>query len=223
MLLVCCLFVGAQVQAAHITHHSLVFELDLENHSLEGRDEIRVEEISGPFHVLIGKAYKITAIQVGGATTYAEYLPASAALFGVRDDPRDASFWASVWAVPLPTSGGQTTGEYVIRWSGTAFDTAGLSGFSHDRIATEVNAFIGKEGVYLSPEAVYYPRIPRDLASFQAEVVLPADYRVVTSGQCTRDEATEGVRRVIHDEPNPIDGLTICAGKWRFLLSLRTK
>ncbi|MBM3324287.1 MAG: M1 family metallopeptidase [Calditrichaeota bacterium] len=213
-LLVCCLFAGAEIRAAHITHHSLVLELDLESHTLQGRDAIQVEGIGGSFHILIGKAYQITAIQVGNATTYAEYLPANAALFGVRDDPRDASFWASVWAVPLPMTEGKATGEYVIRWSGTAFDTAGLSGFSHDRLATEVNAFVGKEGVYLSSEAVYYPRIPRDLASFQTEVILPADYRVVTSGQCTLDEATEGTRRVVHNEPNPIDGLTICAGRW---------
>ncbi len=213
-LLICCLFAGAEIQAAHIAHHSLELKLDMESHSLQGRDVIQVEGIGGPLHVLIGKGYKITAIRMGGATTYAEYIPANAALFGVRDDPRDTDFWASVWAVPLPTSAGQTTCEYEIRWSGIAYDTAGLSGFSHEKITGEVNAFVGKEGVYLSPEAVFYPRIPRDLASFNTEVVLPADYRVVTSGQCTLDQATEGMRRVVYDEPNPIDGLTVCAGQW---------
>lgn len=199
--------------AWHVTHHDLALEFTLQNHTLQGRDNITVEG-SGPLHLLIGKDFKISAIRIGEGTTYAQYLPANAALFGVMDDPRDADFWESVWAVPINIPSGQTKATFEIRWSGTAMDTAGLTGFSHERIGMEVNAFIGEDGVYLSPEAVYYPRIPHDLASFRTEVTLPAEYRVVTSGRVLLDEATEGTRRVISDEPNPIDGLTISAGKW---------
>ena len=200
--------------AAHITRHSISLELNLDKHELRGCDAIKVENIQGPVHILIGKAFQISAIKVGQAATYAEYLPANATLFGVRDDSRDSSFWKSVWAVPLPIPDGQTACEFNICWSGIAYDTAGLSGFSHEKITAEVNAYIGAEGVYLSPEAVYYPRIPRDLAAFHTEVSLPADYRVVTSGQCTLDQVTEGMRRAVYDEPNLLDGLTICAGQW---------
>jgi aminopeptidase N len=210
-----CFFGVAQVwAAAHITHHSLQLELDLGKHQLQGRDRMTVAGVDGPFHILIGKAFEISAIRVGKATTFAKYLPATPALFGERDDPRDADFWASVWAVPLVLSPGQTESEIEIEWSGTAFDTAGLAGFSHDAVGPEVNAYLGEEGVYLSPEGVYYPRIPKDLAAFRTEVVLPGEYRVVTSGRSLLDEVTEGTRRVIYDEPNPIDGLTISAGKW---------
>lgn len=200
--------------AAHITHHSMRLELDLENHKFQGRDQMKVEGVNGTFHILIGKACEISAIRVGKGVTYAQYLPATPALFGVQDDPQDADFWASVWAVPIAVPAGQPKMELEIRWSGVAFDTAGLVGFSHDKVGPEVKAYIGKKGVYLSPEAVYYPRIPKDLAAFRTEVVLPAQYRVVTSGQSRLDEATEGVRRVVYDEPNPIDGLTISAGQW---------
>ncbi|MBU1936795.1 hypothetical protein KKG05_05295, partial [bacterium] len=209
------LLTAAPLEAAwHVTHHDMSLTFDLVQHSFQAQDRITVEGTGSSLYLMIGKNYAISSIQVGGGTTYADYLPASAKLFGVPDDPRDEEFWASTWAVPIEVPAGKTKFDIELHWSVIAFDTAGLTGFSHERIGMEVNAYISEEGVYLSPEAVYYPRIPRDLASFHTEVVIPAEYRVVTSGECLFDAATEGQRRVVCSEPNPIDGLTISAGKW---------
>ena len=197
-----------------VTHHEMSLEFNLEQHSLQGHDLITVEGTGNSLHLLMGKDYAISSIRVGEGTTYAEYLPANAELFDVPDDPRDEDFWASTRAVPIEVPKGQTKFEIELRWSGTAFDTTGLSGFSHEKIGMEVNAYISEEGVYLSPEAVYYPRIPSDLATFHTEVIVPTEYRVITSGETLLDEATEGQRRVVCNEPNPIDGLTVSAGKW---------
>lgn len=107
------------------------------------------------------------------------------------------------------------THRYTLRYAGTIHAPPTVAQFSRERIADQTAGTIQEEGVFLSPEAGWYPRDGKARRRFRLEAQLPAGWDAVAEGSlAAREENAQGIR-VVYDASHPTEGLHLVAGKWR--------
>jgi len=105
--------------------------------------------------------------------------------------------------------------RYSIRYAGVLHDPPKVAQFSRERIADQTDGTIQPEGVFLSPEAGWYPRDAKGARAYRLEVRLPAGWDAVAEGSLSaREESAQGMR-LVYDAAHPTEGLHLVAGKWR--------
>lgn len=84
--------------------------------------------------------------------------------------------------------------------------------FSREKIAFEVDGTIGKEGIYLAPDAMWHPFIPDNLCPYTITARLPKGWNFVTDGVPTEPKAVGSFTEVTYSAEFPVTGLALSAG-----------
>ncbi|OGB65697.1 MAG: hypothetical protein A2Y94_04895 [Caldithrix sp. RBG_13_44_9] len=100
-------------------------------------------------------------------------------------------------------------GQITITYSLTASDSVDKAAFSREYKAYEVNGFIGKEGIFLSPAYFWYPTIPDELSHFDITVTTPESLMVLTEGDLTENKIENGQRKTGWSINYPASGLNL--------------
>ena len=100
-------------------------------------------------------------------------------------------------------------GQIEVFYSLTASDSVDKAAFSREYKAYEVNGFIGKEGIFLSPSFFWYPTIPDQLSHFDLTVTTPESLMVLTEGDLTENTVANGQRKTAWRIDYPASGLNL--------------
>ncbi len=106
--------------------------------------------------------------------------------------------------------------RYAITYDGTIFDPPRVAEFSRERVADQTEGTIQAEGVFLSPDAGWYPRIgDHDFSAFELRIALPAGWEAVSEGSLKdRRTGTSGTTTTFAGRW-PEDGLDLVAGRFK--------
>jgi len=105
--------------------------------------------------------------------------------------------------------------RYSFKYAGEIFAPPQVAGFSREQIADETDGTIQPEGVFLAPEAAWYPRLADTLGTFRLEVRVPAGWDAVAEGKVTAHEPSATGVRVAFAATQPTEGLHLVAGPWK--------
>lgn len=105
--------------------------------------------------------------------------------------------------------------RYTFTYEGEIHDPPKVAQFSREQIADQTKGTIQSEGVFLTPDAGWYPRVDRSHQTFRLEARLPAGWDAVAEGSLVPSEAGAAGVRVVYDASRPTEGLHLVAGKWR--------
>ncbi|MBI4773351.1 MAG: M1 family peptidase [Deltaproteobacteria bacterium] len=73
---------------------------------------------------------------------------------------------------------------------------------------------ISEDGVFLLPEAGWYPELPGGMPLFLVRVRTPPGFDAITSGKRLDRRFREGLNLSVWETSYPVEGLTLCAGRY---------
>ncbi|MFH1735446.1 MAG: M1 family aminopeptidase, partial [bacterium] len=103
----------------------------------------------------------------------------------------------------------------LISYRGMLHDEVESNQFSREYVTDKINAYIGKEGVYLGPAAIFYPALSRQLFSFTLTTKIAEPYRTVTEGERTEWIAADGILSETWICNHPMDAIHLVAGQYQ--------
>lgn len=196
-------------------------EITLEpfSHTLSGRCLITLPSRGiNRVGFLLGDNLKVTQVKWAGQPL----LPEQAASFepeevseayGVygRWSQENALFYYAAIPKKIPPGGSPVLDIF---WAGTIYEPQVERAFSREEIALEAKGSIDTMGVFLSPSAWWYPRLPDAPVHHTVTINLPLGWRAVTDGEVVKEESrSEGVQ-VTYRTLLPTNALTLSAGPY---------
>ncbi|MBC8277489.1 MAG: hypothetical protein H8E46_04610 [FCB group bacterium] len=204
-----------------ITKHDLAIQFDLENHNFQAEDKMIAMNQDKHFSFIINKDFDIGKIYVEGKKAkYKEIADFDWNLFGSDFESNDSSFFHRTKMIQVKLKKKYRSLEslnMVINYSGTLYDSLKSAQFSRTSVADQTIAIIGLEGIYLSPEAAYYPSAAEKMSMFSAELTTPEGYLTVTDGKLVLHDVNMGKNTMRWEGEAITDGLYISGGKWELI------
>jgi hypothetical protein len=93
----------------------------------------------------------------------------------------------------------------------TALQATDQVRFSRENVGGEITATISSEGIWLSSAAAWLPTAPGALHAGRVEIVAPAGWFPVTSGDIVAQEDRGGRRHTVYEITQPVDDLSLVA------------
>ena len=200
-----------------ILSHDLSLEIDPTNHTLKATDQFQTQgSKGGQFFFFLNKNLSIESLALEGTGVIFE----TADTFNVRDYEKvvdegviEAYGRARLITFPLPQSG-DSSFSVTVAYRGIIYDTLGVARFSRGEVADQTTGLIGDEGVYLSPDGFWYPKVPESFSTFKVTSLTPVDFETVTQGKRILHQLQGDKLRTVWEAVHPSDGLYFIAGRY---------
>jgi len=204
-----------------IQHHDLSLDFDLEQHTIKAVDQISLKrEIKKPesFSFLLQKDLEIVGIKfqdVDIAWSEDPFLDPSR--YESQVDSEDVGYYSRVKEITIVIPEDlrkEKEPSLTVSYRGMLHDEVESSQFSREYVTDQINAYIGGEGVYLGPEAIYYPSLSSQLFSFTVTTKIAEPFQTITEGERTEWESVDGMMRETWVCFHPMDAINIVAGDY---------
>lgn len=121
--------------------------------------------------------------------------------------------YAKIAIISLPA---RSAGEPVleVRYCGQLYDPPANGRFSREYADLQTAGIVGEEGVFLTPEGYWYPRLGDESAALTVTLDGPADFFGVTAGVKQADETRDGRRVVTWREDRPTEPAYVMGGRY---------
>ena len=223
-----CIFIIINIEGSvemtipfHVYNHNLEFDFDLINHSIAASDKITLNSSERYFRFLLNRDFTVSRVTVQDKKRKCKRIDDyDWSLFGDNFESEDSLFFqrCAMYRVKLKKKELKLDSLYItVQYQGTLYDTVSVAAFSRAQIADQTMGIIGEEGIYLSPEACYYPYIDEQPAVFQVTTYTPQDYLTVTDGRLAATKTANGFRLTQWEGEQPADGIYISGGKWELV------
>jgi hypothetical protein len=181
-------------------HHALVVRVDPDQHSIEVRDTITPGG-DGAAGVEFALHPDLTPDRVGGGAPLVELGRASSS---------DTGLAARRFRVELAP--GQQ--QFTLRYRGRIVHTLRQHGGDYARAFRETPGTIAPEGVFLSANSFWYPRVADQRLTFDMELQLPQGWSGMSQGERTVGESEDGGRRERWRCDAPQEEIYLIAGRF---------
>jgi len=202
-----------------VEHYDLAVSFDLDGHSIEGVSRMTLPrkgaKVAG---FLLNKDFIVQRASLGDIPVNPHRREGfdpneTSPIYGTYDK-WDASK-AALWTIEIPKQARKKRPLiFEVEFSGSLYVPPDERRFSREKIAFEVEGTIGPEGIYLSPEAFWYPGLPDGLATYKVTARLPAGWNCVTDGVAEEATRGDGWVEIAHTLQNVSNGISFSAGQY---------
>ncbi|MCF7809526.1 hypothetical protein K9N50_00920 [bacterium] len=176
-----------------IEHHQIAVRFNLEKNNIEGTAKLTLPTYMfggvKKAGFILNKDFTISNASIGGIPvkfkSKADYKPADVTpQYGVFGEWETSN--SLLWSVDIPKKAKKAKPLILqVDFKGKLYTPVSKQQFTHEEVTNEVNGTISKEGIYLSPSAVWYPTLPDVLSPYDITVKLPKDWNCITDGKQT--------------------------------------
>ncbi|NQU05516.1 MAG: hypothetical protein HQ568_05425 [Calditrichaeota bacterium] len=205
-----------------IENHQLTVRFDIEKNSIEGTAKLTLPRpmFGGIKNAgfILNKDFTISNASIGGVpvkfASKADYKPADVTPhYGVFGDWDNSN--SVLWSVKIPKKGKKAKPLILqVDFKGTLYAPVSKQQFTHEKVTSVVNGTISKDGVYLSPSAVWYPTLPDVLSPYQITITLPEGWSCITDGKQTDRKESDGFVEFTFTSEVVSQGLALSAGPY---------
>ncbi len=218
LFIVACSTSNKKIQINHkIQQHQLKIKINPGEHLLKIEDILSFQSKvpQNQFTFLINKNIKIDTAQFEGQSINLEINKNFNLQSYVKniDETTQKEFKEAaelIITLPNPVQKGRLKLNYQL----VATDSVDRAAFSREYIAYQVNGYIGKKGVFVSPSYFWYPALPKDLANFHLQVTCPDSFNIITQGKLESETQDKGLRTVTWVVDYPAEGLHLVGSKY---------
>lgn len=218
LLLIPGLSLRAGAQNGKVISHDLELIFNLEEHSFKAIDNMVLIPQAQSIFFLLNRDFEVKKIRVNGKKLKFKVLTDfDWTLFEEEIDADDSLFFNRTVMVKAKLKKKHYSLDSLklkVEYRGALYDTLKAASFSRMKIADQSIGLIGEEGIYLSPEAVYYPYFDDNLAYFSASTYTPAGYKTVTDGKLAAMSDKRKMTLCRWEGTSPTDGIYISGAKW---------
>jgi len=202
-----------------IVSHNLDLVFDLNGHTFTAADELTIKNSGKQIDLLLNKNFIVSRISVQGKKAkYKKFEEFDLGQFAVNLEKDDSLYYRRGQLLKIKNKfSGKDEVSIKIEYTGFLYDTVSTAEFSRSSVADQTIGIIGEEGIYLSPEAIYYPDNFSGMAVFKARLTIPKGYLTVTDGKLTEHREETGVTIMQWEGEAVTDGLYISGAKWEML------
>jgi len=202
-----------------IVSHYLEMVFNLDEHTFKAADELAFINGGDWIELLLNKDFKVEKIAVqGNKTKFKRIKKFDYSKFSVNLEKSDSLYFQRGQLLRIKNKFKLERQVMVrIEYSGFLYDTVSTAQFSRSSVADQTVGIISAEGIYLSPEALYYADNYSSMAEFKACLTVPADYLTVTDGKLTENKEANGWRTMLWEGEAATDGLYISGAKWEMI------
>jgi len=104
--------------------------------------------------------------------------------------------------------------SFVLKYGGNIYHPIEPLGKEQARGFSYTPGIISGEGLYLSGSSYWYPRVDKELVTFNLQVSMPPEWDAISQGERTLHMKKEGMNCVRWESPEPQDEIFIVAGKF---------
>ena len=222
LIVIISLYTNVQAEQP-IVSHDMELNFNLDEHILTVVDNFVItHDGSDRINFLINKDFTVKKVYVEKKKAKKKVFDTfDYSLFGAGFDDSDSSYFSRAQMVNVKLKKkfiGLETLHVKAIYSGVVYDTVSTASFSRVNIADQTTGLIGTEGIYLSPETMYYPVTGEGMSVFSVTTNTPADYLTVTDGRLDNNsvkKSKKGDRRMMRwTGTYPADGLYLSGAVW---------
>ncbi|MBC8204668.1 hypothetical protein ISS30_00830 [bacterium] len=211
------LFTAGYISASQINSHDLTIDFTLQEHSFTIVDVMEIgHDGNGKIDLLINNDFSVDKIRINDKKAkFKEFPEYDWSGFQENFTGDDSVYFGRAKMLQIKLKSKFRKADKLkleIRYSGVIYDTVSAASFSRVNIADQTIGTIGEKGVYLSPEAVYYPCMAEGMPRFSVTTRLPERWHSVTDGRLVSHRTNGGISETRWESPHPTDGLYISAG-----------
>lgn len=213
---------GIDTASPAVIKHDIDLTFNPEVNALSAVDNMLVIPEGRYFRFLINKDFKISKIRVEGKKAkHKQFTEFDWTEFGSGFEGDDSTYFKRAKLVEVKLK--KKFADYdslkiTVHYKGFLYDKVSAASFSRVNIADQTIGLIGEEGIYLSPESIYYPWAGEEMSRFAVTTHTPAEYYTVTNGKLTANEVEGDTRRMRWDGlETPTDGIYLSGAKWNLL------
>lgn len=195
--------------------YNIYVKFDTSRHAINGITEIRfvpgdIEQVD----FLLNRGFIIDSLVFNHQRSHAaklQFYKDEDRLREIGADSSKAACWKFYLSQELQRD------EYVsltLFYRGTLYTPSDNRQFSRERIAFEIDGTISNEGIYLSPSAYWYPRLPDKLAKHHVHASLPFGWDCVTDGKSSKVSEQGDLTEVLHSSKQLTEALSFSAGPY---------
>jgi hypothetical protein len=205
-----------------IVHHAITADLNIDNNYLTAIDRISFErEIkkAPSLTLLLRKGLEVSGVVYNDTDLdYESGLEVDPLWFEAKVDSEEAAYYQRAQAIVIPLSEDMAKKKKIdltLSYEGVIQDSVASGEFSKDYVMDQITGVISRTGIYLGPEAIYYPTIPGQLFSFSVEAAVQEPFQLVTEGALQEVTEAEGIRKETWVCEFPMDGIHIVGGQYQ--------
>ncbi len=101
-----------------------------------------------------------------------------------------------------------------VSYRGVFYQMPDESSFSREKIAQEITGTISEDGVFLAPDAHFYPVCENSLTLFKTIIQLPAGWDAVSEGHREVLQKNNDRTEIRYETEYPLDGIFVTAAQW---------
>ncbi len=168
---------------------------------------------------LLNNAFDVTSITANGQEcelkSLADYDTTEVTeVYGAygKWDPSKALFWYA--KIPKKSLRERDAMLVEVQFSGKMYAPPDNRKFSREEIAFEVDGTIGKEGVFLSSDSFWYPRLPDSPCPHKVTARVPKGWNFVTNGSASAPTTVGNFTEVTYTADFPANGVDLSAGPY---------
>ncbi len=193
-------------------------QFDTSAHTVSGVAKLFMP-LKGPKTVgfLLNKEFSVTSITANGIecepNSNAKYDKSEVSdNYGVygKWDSTKALFWST--QIPKKALRNRDAMLVEVQFSGKLYAPPDNRKFSREEIAFEVDGTIGKEGIFLSGGALWYPRLPDAPCPYKVTARVPKGWNFVTNGSASAPTTVGNFTEVTYTAEFPTNGIDLSAG-----------
>jgi aminopeptidase N len=205
-----------------IVHHDITADLNIDNNYLTAIDKLSLKrEIkkAPSLTLLLRRGLVVSSVVYNDAELeYESGLEVDPLWFEVEIDSEEVAYYQRAQAIVIPLSEDITKKkqiELTLSYEGAIKDSVSSGEFSKDYVMDQITGVISRTGIYLGPEAIYYPTIPGQLFTFSIEASVQEPFQLVTEGALRELTEAEGVNKEKWVCDFPMDAIHIVGGQYQ--------
>lgn len=205
-----------------IQHHEFKADINLDRHYLTAHDRIALKrEIRKPeqLTLLLRRGLTIESVQVGEEKLqFRTTQDVDPYAFETFVDSEDVAYYRRSQEVVISLPEGIAREKEIaleIAYQGVIQDSAREADFSREYVTDQISGVLDLRGIYLGPEAIFYPALPAQLFTFSAEMTIPARFQCVSEGILKETQVSDGIRTETWVCEQPMDAFHIVGGQYQ--------
>ncbi|MFQ5901601.1 MAG: M1 family metallopeptidase, partial [Thermodesulfobacteriota bacterium] len=182
-----------------VLFHDIFISIDLEEHSLKGRDKIIIrKDRNADVVFFLREASGVDKVTMDGNP-----LP-----FHIKDNQQSKELY-----ITLPEKAG--TISFEISFQGSFSDISVVKQRTRRGIAFVDDGVMGREGGFLPSSSLWFPQRSEGVSLFKVTVETSTGYEVVAEGEQVKRIDRDARTLTTYETHNPLRGLNIVVGKYR--------
>ncbi len=216
--------VEAAEEAFRIQHHDLSLEVNPLEHHLSAVDRITFTAESklgkeDSILLLLRRGLDVRSVLIEGKRVeFSLETNVDPHNFSAAPDSEDVAYYQRAQGVRIPigkTIAKKSRFQLEIAYQGFVGDSLASADFSREYVADQITAYVGAEGIYLSPEGIYYPAMPGQLFTYALKATIPDSFFSMSEGTRIQNMVLSGKRTEVWVEKHPLDAFHLIAGPYQ--------